>query len=80
MEYTIIPPHTTAHGSTEVLFCCKYTMISKATDKGASHGPVQRTGLKKCRYGCRSPLPEDLLRIHTAAVISGVDLIYGISN
>ena len=77
---TIIPPHTTAHGSTDVYFVAVYDADPNATVKWASHGacPAGRA-LRNAVMAAGCPLPEGLTTDYTDAVISGVDLIYGIS-
>jgi len=76
---TIIPPHTSAHGSNDVYYVAVYDSDPNATTKWASHGtcPPGRA-LRDAVMGAGSPLPTGMTTDYTNTISNDADLIHGI--
>lgn len=77
---TIIPPHTSAHGSNDVYYVAVYDSDPNATVKWASHGtcPPGRA-LRDAVMAAGCPLPKGMTMDYTNTVDNDADLINGIT-
>jgi hypothetical protein len=77
---TVIPPHTSAHGSTDVFFLAVYDSDPNATVKWASHGtcPPGRA-LRDAVMGAGSPLPTGMTMDYTDTISNYANLVTDIT-